>query len=137
MKIKLHNEICMPQQHGDWIDLVSSDTYIYTEGMMFNINLGVSIEIPEGYEAILAPRSSTFKKYGLIQTNSVGVIDNSYSGNNDIWMMPVYALKDGIVNKGDRICQFRIQKKQPQIGFMVVEDLENEDRGGFGSTGVR
>ena len=91
--------------------------------------------MPEGYEAHIAPRSSAFKRWGIIQANSVGVIDNSYCGDNDIWMMPVYATRFTKIHKNDRICQFRIVEKQPHLEFEVVDHLGNEDRGGFGSTG--
>ena len=88
-------------------------------------------------EAHLAPRSSTFKNFGIIQTNSIGVIDNSYCGDNDEWMFPAYALRDTTIHVNDRICQFRIMKKQPLVQFNTVEKLEDEDRGGFGSTGIQ
>lgn len=101
------------------------------------IALGVSMKLPEGYEAHIVPRSSTFKKWGIIQTNHMGVIDNSYSGNNDIWCMPVIAERDTEIKTNDRICQFRIVKKQPEIEFVEVDYLSGADRGGFGSTGVR
>ena len=93
------------------------------------------MELPEGYEANIVPRSSTFKRYGILQTNSMGVIDSSYCGENDVWMMPVYVTRDADIYAGDRICQFRVVQNQPQINFEEVERLGNEDRGGFGSTG--
>lgn len=93
------------------------------------------MKLPKCYEAYVVPRSSTFKNYGIIQTNSIGIIDNSYCGDNDIWMMPVYATRKTIIHKNDRICQFRIMKHQPTIKFDEVEHLEGEERGGFGSTG--
>ncbi len=96
--------------------------------------LGIAMELPKGYEAIVAPRSSTYKKYGIVQTNSIGVIDNSYCGDNDQWRMPVYFTQDVVIPKGSRIAQFRIQAKQPEINFITVESLGNTDRGGFGST---
>lgn len=96
----------------------------------------MSIKIPEGYEAILAPRSSTFKKWGVIQTNNIGVIDNSYSGDNDIWMMPVLAMRDTEINVNDRICQFRLLKNQEKTDIVFVDKLEGPDRNGFGSTGT-
>lgn len=121
--------------NGDWIDLRSAEDVEMSKGDFKIISLGVSMKLPEGYEAHLAPRSSTFKKWGIIQVNSVGVIDNSYSGDNDIWKVPVVAMRDTKVYKGDRICQFRIVKKQPSIVFNVVDRLSDESRGGFGSTG--
>ena len=136
---------------GDWIDLRAAEDVIMYPGQFKLISLGISMKLPEGYEAHLAPRSSTFKKWGIIQTNSVGVIDNSYSGTNDIWKFPAFCLKGeelltpegyvlhnvNIIKKGDRICQFRIVKKQPEIEFEEVEVLDETDRGGIGSTGVR
>lgn len=122
---------------GDWIDLRAAKDYHLKKGEFALIDLGVSIKLPEGYEAHLAPRSSTFKKYGIIQTNSVGVIDCSYCGDNDIWMMPVYAVRDTEIPKDDRICQFRVFENQPQVDFIEVESLGEESRGGFGSTGAK
>jgi len=121
---------------GDWIDLSTSKEYIFDfDDDITYIDLGVAMELPEGYEAIIAPRSSTFKKWGIIQVNSIGIIDNSYSGDNDWWKMPVIADHNVIIPEGTRIAQFRIQKKQPEIIFTTVESLNNKDRGGFGSTG--
>ena len=91
--------------------------------------------LPQGYEALIAPRSSTFKNYGIIQTNHVGVVDETYCGDGDVWRMPVYAVRDTEIKVNDRICQFRIQKHQPQIVFDEVDFLDGTDRGGFGSTG--
>lgn len=122
---------------GDWIDLYSRETVTLKTGESYLVPLNVAMKLPDGYEAILAPRSGTFKKYGVLQTNSIGVIDNSYSGNNDEWKMSVYATRDTIINKGDRIAQFRIQKKMSEfIMLQTVDHLEGPDRGGFGSTGV-
>ena len=101
------------------------------------IPLGVAMQLPEGWEAHVLPRSSTFKNFGIIQANSMGVIDNSYCGDNDWWFYPAIALRDTVINKNDRICQFRVMENQPQIEFETVDVLEGEDRGGFGSTGVK
>lgn len=121
---------------GDWIDLRSAETVCLYKGEKALLRLGVAMKLPDGYEAILAPRSSTFKNYGIIQTNGIGIIDSTYCGNNDEWMMPVLATREIMIHKNDRICQFRIQKKQPTIKFVVVDKLSDEDRGGFGSTGT-
>lgn len=121
---------------GDWIDLYAAKDVKLEAGDFTLIPLGVAMKLPEGYEAIIAPRSSTFKKYGIIQTNSIGVIDNSYCGNNDQWMLAVYATRDIRIPANARICQFRIQKRQPEIRFVECDDLGSVDRGGFGSTGV-
>ena len=121
---------------GDWIDLRTNETISLRKGDFRLIPLGVGMKLPEGYEAHLAPRSSTFKNWGIIQTNSIGVIDNSYSGNNDQWMMPVYATRDTIIQRNERIAQFRIIEKQPIIGFDEVDKLDDVDRNGFGSTGT-
>ena len=99
------------------------------------IPLGVAMKLPDGYEAHLVPRSSTFKNFGIIQTNHMGVIDQSYCGDHDEWKMPVLAMRDTVIRKGDRICQFRIMEKQPELIFTEVEHLTAPDRGGFGSTG--
>ena len=93
------------------------------------------MQLPEGYEAHIVPRSSTFKKWGIIQTNHCGIVDNSYCGPNDWWRMPVFALRDTKIEVNDRICQFRIQKNQPTLVFNEVEEMEANNRGGFGSTG--
>ena len=120
---------------GDWIDLYCAQTMELHAGEYALVPLGVSMQLPEGYEARTAPRSSTFKRWGILQANSVGVIDNSYCGTNDEWKLPVYATRDTVREKGDRICQFRIEKHQPTIGFEEVDHLNGEDRGGIGSTG--
>lgn len=131
-------------KNGDWIDLRAAEDVTLTKGEFKLIPLGIAMKLPKGYEAVIAPRSSTFKNYGIIQTNHIGVIDNSYSGDNDQWMMSVYCLEprdfvDGtpktVIRKNDRICQFRIQKKQPEVEFQTVKHLDDKDRGGFGSTG--
>lgn len=122
---------------GDWIDLRASKAYHLKAGEFALIDLGVSIKLPDGYEAHIVPRSSTFKNYGIIQTNSMGVIDNSYSGTNDIWMMPVYATRDTYIKLNDRICQFRIFEKMPELNMIEANSLDDVNRGGFGSTGVQ
>ena len=123
-------------KQGDWIDLRAAADMNLKQGEFALVHLGVAMQLPEGYEAHVAPRSSTCKKWGIIQANSIGIIDQSYCGDNDEWMMPVIAIRDTHITKGDRICQFRIMQKQPAIDFIQVEHLENEDRGGFGSTGT-
>lgn len=122
---------------SDWIDLRASETVELKQGEFRLIPLGVAMELPAGYEAHVAPRSSTFKNYGILQTNSLGIIDGSYCGDQDMWRMPVYATRDTVIHKGDRICQFRIVENQPAVVFEEVEFLENQNRGGFGTTGVR
>ena len=121
---------------SDWIDLRSMEDVELKKGEFKLIPLGVAMKLPEGYEAYILPRSSTFKNYGILQTNSQAVIDESYCGNEDMWRYPVYATKAAKINKYDRICQFRIQEHQPTISFKEVEVLDGDDRGGFGSTGV-
>lgn len=101
------------------------------------LRLGVGMILPEGYEAHIAPRSSTFKNFGIILTNSVGVVDNSYCGDADEWKAPVYALRDTRIKKNDRICQFRIMERQPELEFVTVDKLRDDSRGGFGSTGTK
>ncbi|MGG1659549.1 dUTP diphosphatase [Brevibacillus sp. NRS-1366] len=124
-------------KQGDWLDLRAAETIIMKYGESEAIPLGVAMELPEGYEAHVVPRSSTFKHFGIIQTNGKGIIDNSYSGDDDQWFFPAYALRDTVINKGDRICQFRIQEKMPDVEFDVVEVLGNKNRGGYGSTGAK
>jgi len=124
-------------QQGDWIDLRSAIDSTIKKGDFKLIPLGVAMELPEGYEAHVVPRSSTFKNFGIIQTNHQGVIDESYKGDNDQWFFPAYALRDTEIKVNDRICQFRIEKKMPEINFIEVEFLDNKDRGGHGSTGTK
>lgn len=138
IKIKYHDPELVRLakfDYGDWIDCRSAETVELKAGEFKLISLGVSMELPEGYEAHMAPRSSTYKNFGVISVNSVGIIDASYRGDGDIWRFPVYALHDTIINKNDRICQFRITEKMPSIEFEEVDFLNNEDRGGHGSTG--
>lgn len=122
---------------SDWIDLRAAEDVELKQGEFKLINLGVAMQLPEGYEAWIVPRSSTFKNYGIIQTNNFGIIDNSYNSDSDAWKFPALATRDTKINKGDRICQFRIHENQPKIIFDEVESLNNESRGGFGSTGVK
>ena len=120
---------------SDWIDLRASEEVTLKAGEFCLIPLGVAMELPEGYEAHVVPRSSTFKNYGIIQTNSCGIIDGTYCGDDDMWRMPVYAVRDTVIHVNDRICQFRIFENQPKITFDEVESPGNKNRGGFGSTG--
>ena len=122
---------------SNWIDLRAAENINLKAGEFKLIPLGVGMILPEGYEANIVPRSSTFKKWGIIQTNSFGVIDNSYSGDNDQWFFPAYATRDTRINKNDRICQFRINKIQSDIEFTITDKLNDKSRGGFGSTGVK
>ena len=138
IKIKyLSNEIEKIKKinQGNWIDLRASQTIEMKAGEFKLIPLGVAMKMPDGFEAHLVPRSSTYKNFGIIQTNHMGVIDNSYSSNRDEWKMAAYALRDTVINKNDRICQFRIMEIQPEIDFEEVDDLGENVRGGFGSTG--
>lgn len=139
IKIKYHSNQIKKLEYidgkSDWIDLRSAEHVILKAGEFKLISLGVSMQLPEGYEAHIIPRSSTYKNFGVIQTNHMGMIDESYCGTNDIWRFPAYALRDTEINVNDRICQFRIEKHQPQIVFDEVEELYNADRGGIGSTG--
>ena len=120
---------------GDWIDLRAAESVDIKAGEYKLIRLGVAMELPEGYEALVAPRSSTFKNYGILLANSLGIIDESYKGDNDEWKFLAYATRDTHVEKNDRICQFRIIEHQPKIKLTKVESLGNADRGGIGSTG--
>ena len=151
-------------QQGDWIDLrvdsidggkwdtgyfkeITDDGTIvnlghkeyisYDKGDIIKFRLGVAMELPEGYEAHVVPRSSTRRKFGLVQTNSIGIIDNSYNGDGDEWMVEFVAVEDGVIERFDRVCQFRIVENQPSIDMVEVEHLGNKDRGGYGSTGVK
>lgn len=120
---------------SDWIDMRAAEDVILKAGEFRLIPLGVAMELPSGYEAHVVPRSSTYKNFGIIQTNHMGIIDETYCGDNDQWFFPAYALRDTEIHAGDRICQFRIMEHQPLIAFDEVEHLGHEDRGGHGSTG--
>lgn len=122
---------------SDWIDLRASETVSIKAGEFKLIPLGIAMELPKGYEAHVIPRSSTFKNFGIIQTNSMGLIDESYCGDNDQWFFPAYALRDTTIEANERICQFRIMEHQPELEFCEVESLNNKDRGGHGSTGKK
>ena len=120
---------------SDWIDLRSAEEVSMKAGEARLISLGIAVQLPKGYEAHVVPRSSTFKNFGLIQTNHMGVIDESYCGDHDEWKVPVMAVRDTCIHVNDRICQFRIMKHQPELKFEEVEHLDRCDRGGFGTTG--
>ena len=142
IKVREIVEGCMPEsiEVGDWIDLKTAcdvDIHVYREDGHWHgmIPLGIAMELPEGYEAHIVPRSSTYKAWGLMMTNSMGVIDNSYCGDDDEWQFPYVAERDVFIPKGTRIAQFRIVENQPEIKFVKVDSLDNPNRGGFGSTG--
>lgn len=172
IKVKELVEGCMPEilENGDWIDLRAAkdvtlealkagilkrhhnpeNNYRRVDFKYEPVPLGIAIKLPKGYEAIVAPRSSAFKKWWIMEANSIGIIDNAYNGNNDQWIMPVLMFEDGVIHKGDRICQFRIQLSQKAtvwqkikwlftngVKLVQVDELNNQDRGGFGSTGVK
>lgn len=124
-------------EKGDWIDLRAAEDVVMNKDEFRLIPLGVAMELPEGYEAHIVPRSSTYKHFGIIQTNSMGVIDESYKGDNDFWFFPAYALRNTEVKKGQRICQFRIIEKMLEVELIEVDHLGNDDRGGHGSTGTK
>lgn len=121
---------------SDWVDLYAAETVTLSAGEYRLIPLGVAIALPDGYEAHVVPRSSTFRNYGVLQANSVGVIDNSYRGDGDEWFFPAYATRNVTIQKGARICQFRVVERQPALRFQAVEHLPGDNRGGFGSTGI-
>lgn len=138
--IKYHNsnidKIVYVDGTSDWVDLRAAETVEMKRGEYRTISLGISMRLPEGYEAHMAPRSSTFKNFGILQTNGVAVIDNSYSGDEDIWRYPALAMRDTVIHEGDRICQFRIMKKMDPVEFIETNLLSDKSRGGFGSTGI-
>lgn len=141
IKVKYHSDIERIKEiiEGDWIDLRASEDVEINSGEYKLISLGISMELPDGCEANIIPRSSTFKSFGILQTNSFGVIDSSYCGDNDVWKFPALAMRDTKIKKGDRICQFRINRTMktefPTFRFEEVENLNNKNRGGFGTTG--
>ena len=125
------------EEKSDWIDLRAAEDVSLKKGDFYLIPLGVAMQLPKGYEAHIVPRSSTFKNFGIIQTNHMGVIDETYCGSNDQWYFPAYALRNTEIKTNDRICQFRIIKHQPTVHFEEVSQLSDQDRGGLGSTGIR
>ena len=131
------DELCYVAGKSDWIDLRAAEDVALKAGEFKLIPLGVAMKLPQGYEAHVVPRSSTFKNFGIIQTNHCGIIDESYCGDNDQWYFPAYALRDTEIHVNDRICQFRIMEHQPTIQFAETEKLTGADRGGIGSTGVQ
>ena len=136
IKVNTHgNKLPEAIENGDWVDLRSAETVTMQAGEYRIISLGVSMKLPDGYEAHVLPRSSTFKKWGILLVNGMGIIDNSYCGDNDIWGFPALAMRKTTIYEGDRICQFRIVKKQPDIKFVKDSLEDNKNRGGFGSTG--
>lgn len=137
IKVRYHADIDPLEKtdKGDWIDLRAAEDVVLKAGEFKLISLGVSMKLPEGYEALVIPRSSTFKHWGIIQTNHCGLIDNSYCGDNDVWMFPALATQDVVIEKNSRICQFRIQKKMENITLTTVDKLDSVNRGGFGSSG--
>ena len=134
VRINLHgNE--MPVSHGEWVDLYTAEDVTLGPLDFKIISLGYAMELPEGYYAQVVPRSSTCKNWGIIMANSVGIIENTYCGDNDVWGFPAVAIRDTTIPKGTRICQFRLCKKEVMPEFVPVESLGNPDRGGWGSTG--
>lgn len=141
IKIKYHTDkidkLTYIDGKSDWIDLRAAEDVVLKQGEFKLIPLGISMKLPAGYEAHVVPRSSTFKNFGIIQTNSMGVIDETYCGTNDQWFMPALAMRDTEIHINDRICQFRIMEHQPKVVFEEADVLESTDRGGFGSTGIK
>ena len=129
--------LCYIDGKSDWIDLRCAQDTDMKAGEFRLIPLGIAVALPEGYEAHIVPRSSTYKNFGIIQTNHMGVVDESYCGDGDVWRFNALAPRDVHIEKNDRICQFRLMKKMPPIQFEQVERLTAPDRGGFGSTGTR
>ena len=121
---------------GDWCDLRVAEDVHMEAGEYRLLHLGVAMQLPSGYEAIVAPRSSTYKNWGIVLANSIGVIDCSYCGSQDEWRAPVIALTDTDIPANTRLFQFRVQKNQPKLNFITVDELDNPNRGGLGSTGT-
>lgn len=139
IEVNTHGVVDVPTkiQVGNWVDLRSAEDVDLKSFEFRKISLGISMNLPDGYEAHVVPRSSTFEKWGILMTNSMGVIDDTYCGNDDIWRFPALAMRETHISKGDRICQFRIMKIQPELEFSLVEKLHAPNRGGFGTTGMR
>ena len=139
LKIKYHvkelEKLCYIDGKSDWIDLRVAENVSMKQGEYRLISMGISVEIPKGYEMLIVPRSSAYKNFGILQTNAMGVVDESFCGDNDIIHMPILAMRDTEIHINDRIGQFRLMPHQPEVHFIEVDHLDNEDRGGFGTTG--
>lgn len=136
VKINTHGNK-LPEVHGEWIDLYTAEDAELKQFEFKIISLGVSMKMPEGYYAHIVPRSSAFKNFGVLMTNSMGVIENDYSGPDDIWGFPALAMRETVIPKGTRLCQFRLFKSAEPVEFVQVEKMEGPNRGGFGSSGVK
>ena len=134
VKIKCNGQP-LPERHGEWYDLATAEDVYLQAGEYQRISLGVAMEMPPGYYAVMAPRSSTFERWGVIQANSIGIYEQAYCGDGDIWAFPALAMRETKIPKGTRICQFTLVPKRFPIKFIPVEAMGNPDRGGFGSTG--
>ena len=139
LKIKYHvkelEKLCYIDGKSDWIDLRVAENVSMKQGEYRLISMGISVEIPKGYEMLIVPRSSAYKNFGILQTNAMGVVDESFCGDNDIIHMPILAMRDTEIHINDRIGQFRLMPHQPEVHFIEVDHLDKEDRGGFGTTG--
>lgn len=139
LKIKYHvkelEKLRFIDGKSDWIDLRVAENVSMKQGEYRLISMGISVEIPKGYEMLIVPRSSAYKNFGILQTNAMGVVDESFCGDNDIIHMPILAMRDTEIHINDRIGQFRLMPHQPEVHFIEVDHLDNEDRGGFGTTG--
>ena len=139
LKIKYHvkelEKLRYIDGNSDWIDLRVAENVSMKQGEYRLISMGISVEIPKGYEMLIVPRSSAYKNFGILQTNAMGVVDESFCGDNDIIHMPILAMRDTEIHINDRIGQFRLMPHQPEVHFIEVDHLDNEDRGGFGTTG--
>ena len=139
LKIKYHvkelEKLCYIDGKSDWIDLRVAENVSMKQGEYRLISMGISVEIPKGYEMLIVPRSSAYKNFGILQTNAMGVVEESFCGDNDIIHMPILAMRDTEIHINDRIGQFRLMPHQPEVHFIEVDHLDNEDRGGFGTTG--
>ena len=139
LKIKYHvkelEKLRYIDGKSDWIDLRVAESVSMKQGEYRLISMGISVEIPKGYEMLIVPRSSSYKNFGILQTNAMGVVDESFCGDNDIIHMPILAMRDTEIHINDRIGQFRLMPHQPEVHFIEVDHLDNEDRGGFGTTG--
>lgn len=138
IKVKYHNKDLIKikyDENGNFFDLRAAKRYEIKKGDFALIDLGVSIKLPEGYWGQVVPRSSLFKNHKVIQANSFGVIDTTYCGEDDHWMLPVLAFDDTVIEFNERICQFRIVKDNP-FTILEVDNMEDASRGGFGTSGT-
>lgn len=132
----LNDDMPVPERHGAWVDLACAEDVDMKQGEVRIISLGIRMQLPDGYEGIIAPRSSTCLKHGIMAANSIGIIENDYAGDDDVWGLVAYAVRDTHIDRGTRLAQFRVLKTMDDVELSFVDAMPNPNRGGYGSTGL-